>query len=250
MRTPKNLPAGTPINSAAKFTDGTVLNETVSNNGTPVVEELYGDVLTNIYKIIRSVGLVPNGSQDSEETSYQLLAALQKFTNTQNDIERVVSLVGSVFSVDIDFTYLPNKYLMIGKVVGNYGAGPYTIKGTKATPTYTFTSPTGFSTGDDVLLVLNQSGVVGLKFAAALDPALITKGAGDITGSDPFYSIDLSANSIPAYPKYFNVYIDKAGDGTDIEMQDPVQYSPSAKLLKGMNSPTDYPNQIIKIRVG
>ena len=33
-----------------KFPNGTILNETDTEQGTPVIEEIYGDVLTNIYK--------------------------------------------------------------------------------------------------------------------------------------------------------------------------------------------------------
>lgn len=80
----------------------------------------------------------------------------------------------------------------------------------------------------------------------------LVKTASDISGSDPFYTISLASDGLPAFPqliKNITMFIDLAGDGADVEFISPVQYNATTKTIKGMNSPTDFPNQIIKIFV-
>jgi len=55
MRTIKNL--AVPQNSDPKFPFSTIQNETDVLDGTPVVEEIYGDVLTNLYKLLQVVAV-------------------------------------------------------------------------------------------------------------------------------------------------------------------------------------------------
>lgn len=74
---------------------------------------------------------------------------------------------------------------------------------------------------------------------------LITKVASDITGTDPFYQISL-IGELPFFPAGLTVYIDLNGSG-DFQVQSPVSYDYSTQILSGMNSPTDFPNQVIKI---
>lgn len=76
----------------------------------------------------------------------------------------------------------------------------------------------------------------------------INKTASDITGTEPFYQISLSDDPVPSFPGSFSIYIDLLNDG-GWKMLSPVDYDPAAKLLSGMNSPTDFPDQKIKIFV-
>jgi hypothetical protein len=158
MRTIKNL--SVPQNSEAKFPFSTIQNETDILDGTPVVEEIYGDVLTNIYKVLQSTGIVPTGTQDNDITQYQFLEALKKLPNVLNDIEQVLSLTGTVWSVPLNLDFLPNKYVFIARAGDNYTNGiTYTFKGTSST-TYTFTG-SNFRSGDEVLIVIDSSNVRG-----------------------------------------------------------------------------------------
>lgn len=70
--------------------------------------------------------------------------------------------------------------------------------------------------------------------------------AGDITGTDPFWALNLSADGLPAFPTIFAVYQDLPGTGAWLPIS-PVQYDPVAQVLSGMSSPTDFPSQKIKI---
>lgn len=147
-----------PQNTDPKFPFGTVLNETDTEDGSPVVEEIYGDILTNIYKLLQDVGIVPTGTQDNDDTQYQILEALKNLPNTLNDIERVLSLTGTVWSIPVNIDYLPNKYFFIGRAAEDYVVGnTYTFKGTTATE-YNLTSD-GFKSGDELLIILDNSAV-------------------------------------------------------------------------------------------
>jgi hypothetical protein len=114
MKNINHLPNGTPRNSdVANFPNGGVVNETETSKGTPIVEEILGDIFSNIYKVIRDRKIEFTGNQDREDTQYQFFDALKLLTNNLNDSEQILNLAGSVFSLPIDFELLPNKYFVI-----------------------------------------------------------------------------------------------------------------------------------------
>ena len=158
MKTIKNLQVPQDTNRA-KFPFGTIKNETDTEPGTPVVREIFGDILTNVYKILQYAGVSPNGNEDSEDTGYQLLDALKKFANELNDVEQVVSLSGNTWSVNINIDNLPDKYVLFCRMADNYQSGvSYIFSGT-GNETYPLTSPTGFNASDEVVLVIDQAEV-------------------------------------------------------------------------------------------
>lgn len=148
-----------PKDTNTRFPFNTIQNETPTQDGTPVVRELYGDPLTNIWKIIQLAGIAFTGDEDSDDTQYQLVDALRKFHNELNDIEQTISLNAGVWSVPLNIDLLPNKYLFIGRAAADYvSATPYTFKGSTATA-ISASSPTGFKTNDEVLTVIDAAGV-------------------------------------------------------------------------------------------
>lgn len=248
MRTLKDNSPITPVQVDADFPDGAIIDETISVQGTAVIREIYNDILVNMYKLLRLTGTTSNGLEDSEATTYQIIGALQKLPNVLNDIERLVTLTSTTFAVDMDITLLPNKYVFIAKVVGAYGAGSYTFKGTTSSPSYTFTSPTGFNDGAELLIIIDHSTVR----AYAINPGIPATGsltftASDILGSDPFFFLPLTGTSVPAMPKYITMYVE-SGDPDDlVKMIQPVQYNASVQSIYGMSSPTDFPDQFITL---
>lgn len=156
MRTIKNLDV--PQNSDAKFPFSTIQNETDTLNGTPVVEEIYGDLLTNIYKLLQSVGITPTETQDSDTSQYQILQALQQLPNSLNDIEQVLSLNATTWSVGFNLTTLPNKYFFFARASENYVVGTsYSFEGTDENP-LSFTS-SGFKASDELLVIIDTDEV-------------------------------------------------------------------------------------------
>ena len=110
MRTIKqlNVPKEQDLN---KFPDSTILNETDTIDGTPVVREIYGDLLTNWYAYLRDRGIIANGLEDNEINGYQLIEALKLNVNTLNDIRQTLRVVdSSTFELDIDFKLLTTDY--------------------------------------------------------------------------------------------------------------------------------------------
>lgn len=162
MRTIKQLVV--PQNSHSKFPFSTIQNETDLVDGTPVVEEIYGDVLTNLYKLLQTTGVTPTGTQDNDLTQYQILEALRKLPNTLNDIEQILTLTGTVWSIPLPIELLPNKYFFVARATDAYAnGGTYTFKGSGAT-SYPFTS-SGFKASDELLLILDTSGVRAYSLA-------------------------------------------------------------------------------------
>lgn len=156
MRTLNYLPV--PQDSSPEFPFSTILNETEVADGTPVVRELYGDVLTNIYKILQTVKIAPTQTEDSDNSQYQLLDALQILTNKLNDSEQVLTLTGTVWSLPFDLSILPNKYFFLARAANDYAVGPaYTFKGT-GPEVYPFNSA-GFKTSDELLVIVDTAGV-------------------------------------------------------------------------------------------
>lgn len=169
MRTIKQLPAGTPQETdLSKFPDSTIKNETTTAPGTPVVREIYGDILTNMYALLRSVGLVASGIEDNELNGYQLIDALQLLSNVLNDQEQVLTLSGTIFSVPLNLTILPDKYVLHARAAEAYVSSiVYTFRGNgTGGETYGFTCAEGFASGDELLLIIDQSGVRAFNISA------------------------------------------------------------------------------------
>lgn len=164
MKILKNLPVPQDTDTS-KWPFGQIKNQTETEPGTPVVREIYGDLLVNMYKLLQDAGITPNGQEDSEENGYQILQAFKKFVNELNDIEQVASLTGTKWGINLDIDKLPNKYVLFARMSEAYDKNQtYTFKGT-GTDEYSFTSPTGFNASDEVLIVLDQSGVRAYSFA-------------------------------------------------------------------------------------
>ena len=110
MRTIKNLQVPKE-QDLVKFPNSTILNETDTNDGTPVVREIYGDILTNLYAFCVDRGIIPNEIEDNEVNGYQILDALRLNVNKLNDVRRTLELVDGIkFSIDIDFSLLSSDY--------------------------------------------------------------------------------------------------------------------------------------------
>lgn len=140
------------------FPDGAIINETDTSEGTPVIREIYNDILVNIYNLLEIVGIEPTGTEDSASSQYQIIEALKKLPNSLNDIEQVLSLTGSIWNIPLPIELLPNKYFFIAKASENYTVGAsYTFEGSGPT-SYSFTSD-GFNASDELLLIIDQSGV-------------------------------------------------------------------------------------------
>ena len=137
-----------------------IRNETDTIFGTPVVREIYGEILMNLYKLLELTNENPTGTEDNDTTQYQIVNSIKKLANDINDTVEVMQLDGTQFSLNIDFSILPNKFVKIVKPAENYNfSNDYTVIGLDENE-YWFTSVGGFNSSDLVLLIFETSGVV------------------------------------------------------------------------------------------
>ncbi|MFN0254498.1 hypothetical protein [Pedobacter ureilyticus] len=74
----------------------------------------------------------------------------------------------------------------------------------------------------------------------------LNKTAANITGNDPDYGISIANDNAPVFPTILKLYVDILGNGS-YQLVDPVIYDPATKMISGLSSPADFPNQKIKI---
>lgn len=86
-------------------------------------------------------------------------------------------------------------------------------------------------------------------YSGSEEPITINKVAGNIGGSDPVFTLDLSGDGLPAYPKSMIMYVNLNGDDVTWRGPEPFQFNPTTKIMSGLNNPVDYPDQKIKILV-
>lgn len=147
-RTDANLPFGK-----------TIQDETETQQGTPIVSDWFQDLLSNIYRLLEKAKITPTNDFDGDSTQYQIIDALQKLPNTMNDIEQVLTLDGTTWSVPLDLSILPNKYFFLARPSDDYDSTEtYDFKGS-GDDTYSFTSQNVFQTGCLLLVVIDTSGV-------------------------------------------------------------------------------------------
>ena len=141
-----------------KFPDGQIQNETDTQQGTPVVREIYGDVLTNLYAIMRDSGVTPNGEEDSSTTQYQLLEAFKKFHNELNDIEQLMTVAGNEIRVNFDLALIPDKYVFVGKVTDSLVKnGVYVFNGTTTTAPLSLKANNNIAANSTVMVIIEKS---------------------------------------------------------------------------------------------
>lgn len=218
MKALGNSPYVKDVNSKYPF-NGNIQNETDTQDGTPVIREIYGDILMNLYKLLELTGITPTETEDSDDTQYQIVEAVKKLPNLLNDSEQVLTLTGSVWSVPFNLDLLPNKYFFLARPTDDYVSGTvYTFKGTTGT-TYNFTSQTGFNSSDEVLVIIDSGGVrvYSLTMINTMDQALTVFGQPIAFNDSATMYYQEGGNILTDYPSIG--YLENeirvlAGDGT------------------------------------
>lgn len=109
------------------YPDGAIQNKTDVVEGTPVSNEVYSDLITNIYKLLRRNGVLANENEDSENNGYQLVEALSKHFNELNDLMQLLTVSGNNITAAFDFDNMPNNYVFIGRVSEPLISQTYTL---------------------------------------------------------------------------------------------------------------------------
>ncbi len=74
------IPNITPPDS--DYPNGRILNASPPAAGTPVIEELYGDVVQFFHKLMRAAGISHNGLPENETQGFQFIQALAYYVRT------------------------------------------------------------------------------------------------------------------------------------------------------------------------
>lgn len=243
MRTLRNLGLPQDGNNAL-FPDGQIRNETITETGTPVVRQVYGDLLTNIYKIIRDSGLIANELEDSEVNGYQLLRALKVFTNELNDLRQVITVGVDTLQVNFDLDNLPDNYVFLGKLSDNFIKGvEYTLTGS-GNFTYTMTANESIKASSQIIVVLNQSQVEVISLSGLKDyDALLTPFSGVLSFNSTNKVHYLSDGwIITNVPESYNVQqtIRVAENDNDITVYDAVIHKNKLIVMAKKTSETSY----------
>ena len=157
MRTIKgqDIPQGEDF---VKYPDGQIKNQTTEEQGTPVVESIYGDLLASVYKTIRNAGLVPNELPDNETNGYQFLTALKRLSNEINDLKQIITVDELDMTVGFNFDHLPNNYLILGQVSDTVEKDEeYSLTGSGGSVVLTVVSDKRIEASSYVLLIKNGS---------------------------------------------------------------------------------------------
>jgi hypothetical protein len=177
----------------------TIQDETETQAGTPIVADLMQDILSNLYRLLEVTKITPTNAFDGYSTQYQLVDALKKLANSMNDIEQVLTLDGTTWSVDLDLTILPNKYIFLARASDDYDiAETYSFKGS-GTDTYSFTSEY-FKTGNLLLIVIDTGTIRSYTISKSLQNVLDTNPIATFSsGSQTAFFEEIVNNGIDFY---------------------------------------------------
>lgn len=137
-----------------------IQNETDTQEGTPVIDDVLNDVLVNLYKLLVLTNETPTDDLDSDLTQYQIINALKKLPNSTNDVEQVLTVSGTTVSVDLDLSLLPNKYFFFGRPTENFSpTSSFTLQG-NTNENFAFRSQgLSINASDELLVIIDIGGV-------------------------------------------------------------------------------------------
>lgn len=153
------------ITSDPAFPNGRLRNNTGTGNGTPVNEQVYGDIHSNKDKLLDLYGIDANGLPDNETNGYQYIDALRALAS-KNDFVLPLTNNAGVLSVPIKLGFMLENEQVICKAGFDLG-GQTEIKGLDAS-TFSFTANGSFKTNEYVRLVKTSSGISIIRLADSL----------------------------------------------------------------------------------
>lgn len=138
------------------YPDGRVKDNTGTGNGTPVNRSVYGDVHSNISKLMRLYNIIPNELPDNETNQYQIIEALRSLA-TKNDFVLDINSVSGVLGVNVKIGSMLEKEQIVCKALVDW-TSETTIKGSDNV-TLAFTKYGNFKVGEYVRLIKTASAI-------------------------------------------------------------------------------------------
>lgn len=140
----------------ANYPDGRIKDNTGSGDGTGVNERVYGDLHSNISKLLRLYGITPNNTPDNETNGYQIIDGLRALS-TKNTIVQNLDKDAGKLRVPFKISFLLEGEIMLCKASVNF-ASETEIKGQDIT-VFGLTVVNSFTSGDYVQFIKTASGV-------------------------------------------------------------------------------------------
>lgn len=153
-----NVDTSDPTN----YPDGRIKDNTGPGNGTPVNRNVYGDLHSNISKMMRLYGIAPNQFPDNETNGYQIIEAIVALAS-KNDFIIPITTDGTDLSVDIKLNLLKVNESFVC-IAGSDKGAETSIKG--STPFTFLVSYSGnFKANEYVRLIKTSSGISLIRLA-------------------------------------------------------------------------------------
>jgi len=155
MRLLKNQPN---VNNSdpTNYPFGRIQNNTGAGNGTPVNEQIYGDIHVTIAKAMDLYGIIGNDLPDNEVIGYQILDAFIALAS-KNDFVLPLSVSGGIIQVPIKLGYMKENEQVVCKA-GFDMSTETQIKGSDTT-VFSFSANGSFKANEYVRLIKTSIGV-------------------------------------------------------------------------------------------
>lgn len=151
---------------------GRIVNNTGANNGTPVNEEVYGDLHETKDKLIRLAGIVYNDLPDNETNGYQLVEAL-KHLPSKNDIRYDLTSNSGVYRIALRLSKLEVGEVFDAIATSDHGSETTIASSIGDTTTKPITVVGGFKTGENLKLINLASGITIIRLVDAVNIDLV-----------------------------------------------------------------------------
>lgn len=147
------------------YPNGRIKDNDGTGNGTGVNRNIYGDLHSNISKLMRLYAITPNNLPDNETSGFQIIEALRGLAS-KNDFIYPLTTNGTVLSVDIKFSQMLVNEFVVCLAQFNKGAETQ-IKGESAS-LFNITYSGNFKTNEYIRIIKTNTGISIIRLADAL----------------------------------------------------------------------------------
>lgn len=148
------------------FPDGRIKNNTGAGDGTAVNERVYGDIHSNVSKLIRLANISYNGLADSESNGFQIVEALRDLGSKHDVMHNITSTTGVLGITAKLNTMLVDEFLIAKSSVDL--TTETTIKGTDLN-VFAITTIGTFKTGEFIRLQKTLAGFTIIRLVDAVN---------------------------------------------------------------------------------
>jgi hypothetical protein len=145
------------------YPNGRIRDNDSSGNGTPVNRSVYGDLHSNISKLMRLYDIVPNGLPDNETNGFEIIAALKALASKNDYIYPLTTNGTTTLNVDIKLSLMNENEFIVCLASADKttetlikGSGPVSM---------TVTYSGNFKTNEYVRVIKTVSGVSIIRIA-------------------------------------------------------------------------------------